>query len=236
MQNIISIVIGLSMALFTMRAPALVPIEAGLDRGKALCRQLPRAGECECEAPWQHACAQYLNGLAYYSGLYIGDVNGDQVPEVVVDINTLGSTVVLCWTGNSLQELDLETVSAWGSVTWIPATGQFLHSPFYGHTTGTWGYEEYILYDWTGTEYVQTFSMLRESGYYWDEENYEYGESFIDGEKVDNAVFEGKLAEMEALKEKNSGSLSFWSLEEEDFEEKVREFLPCFEMPRWEER
>ena len=124
-------------------------------------------------------------------------------------------------------------MSAWGSVTYIPESGQFLYSPFYGHTTGTWGYEEYYLYDWTGTEYVQTFSMLRESGYYQDAETFEYGESFIDGERTDNAAFEERLAQIKELKEKNSESLSFRWLEEEDFEEKVKEILPCFEMPGW---
>ena len=123
-----------------------------------------------------------------------------------------------------------ETVSAWGSVTYIADTGQFLYCPFYGHTTGTWGYEEYYLYDWTGEEYEQTFSMLRESGYYQDEESYEYGESFIDGKKTDNESFEKKLAEIEKLRDENSGNLPFWNLEEEGFEKKVRELLPCYRM------
>ncbi len=232
-QNTVSVIIGLSMALFTMKAPALASLTVGVEGAKAAGSQILTAGECGCEFPWQHAYAQYLNELEYYSGLYIGDVNGDTVPEAVIDINTLGSTIVLFWNESGLQELNLETVSAWGSVTYIPESGQFLYSPFYGHTTGTWGYEEYYLYDWTGTEYVQTFSMLRESGYYQDAETFEYGESFIDGERTDNAAFEERLAQIKELKEKNSESLSFRWLEEEDFEEKVKEILPCFEMPGW---
>lgn len=212
MNSFFLIVIGLSMALFTSKAGA------------------DTRGECRCEYSWQHAYAEYINDLEYYSGLYIGDLNGDEIPEAVIDVNTLGSVIVLYDTREGRKELNLETVSAWGSVTYIADTGQFLYCPFYGHTTGTWGYEEYYLYDWTGEEYEQTFSMLRESGYYQDEENYEYGESFIDGKKTDNESFEKKLAEIEKLRDENSGNLPFWNLEEEGFEEKVRELLPCYRM------
>lgn len=228
MKSILALIAGLSMALFTLKTTALMPVESAGERA------LP-AGECLCEYPWQHAYAEYINSLGYYAGLYFGDINGDEIPEAVIDVNTLGSTIVLYYTESGLQELSLETVSAWGSVTYLPDTMQFLYSPFYGHTTGTWGYEEYYLYDWTGTEYVQTFSMLRESGYYQDKEHYEYGESHIDGEKVDNAGFEAKLAEIEKIRDENSKSLHFWYLEEEGFESKVKEILPCFEMPDWEE-
>ena len=212
MKNFFLIVIGLSMALFLSRT--------GADTGK----------ECMCEYPWQHAYAQYINDLEYYAGLYIRDLNGDEIPEAVIDVNTLGSAIVLYYTQEGRKELELETVSAWGSVTYIPDTGQFLYCPFYGHTTGTWGYEEYYLYDWTGKAYEQTFSMLRESGYFHDEGNYEYGQSYIDGKKTDNKSFEDKLAEIEKLRDRNSGNLPFWNLEEEGFEEKVKEILPCYRM------
>ena len=216
------------MALSTVKAIALTSLEAAAE-------QTAPVKECLCEHPWQHAYAEYINELGYYSGLYIGDVNGDEIPEAVIDVNTLGSTIVLYYTESGMQELNLETVSAWGSVTYIPDTKQFLYSPFYGHTTGTWKYREYYLYDWTGEGYEQTFSMLRESGYYWDEEHYEYGESYIDGEQTDNGSFEAKLEEIERLRDENSESLHFWYLEEEGFEEKVKELLPCFEMSNWEE-
>lgn len=227
MQSTITLAIALTMVLFNAKTVAM-PI---LNIATA---QITSQKECLCVYPWQHAYAEYINDLGYYSGLFIGDINGDVIPEVVIDVNTLGSTIVLYYTESGMQELNLETISAWGSVTYIPSAGQFLYSPFYGHTTGTWGYEEYYLYDWTGKGYVQTFSMLRESGYYWDEEHYEYGECYIDGEPTDNDSFEAKLKEMEKFRDENRGSLSFWYLEEEEFESKVKEFLPCFQMPNWE--
>lgn len=223
MGNIITIAIGLTMAFVFMKAAAPASFET-------VAAQIAPVKECRCEYPWQHAYAEYINDQICYSGLYIGDINGDEIPEAVIDVNTLGSTIVLYYTESGMQELNLETVSAWGSVTYIPSTGQFLYSPFYGHTTGTWGYEEYYLYDWTGTEYVQTFSMLRDSGYYWDEEHYEYGESCINGDPTDNESFEEKLREIEKLRDENSGSLPFWYLEEGAFENKVKELLPCFQM------
>ena len=42
--------------------------------------------------------------------------------------------------------------------------------------------------------------------------------------------FEKKLAEIEKLRDENSGNLPFWNLEEEGFEKKVRELLPCYRM------
>ncbi|MBD5547972.1 MAG: hypothetical protein HDQ97_11320 [Lachnospiraceae bacterium] len=228
MNDILKLIISLLMAIFITKTTALPSLEVAVMKNEP-------AKECLCKYPWQHAYAEYINELGYYSGLYIDDINGDEIPEVVIDINTLGSTIVLYYTDSGMQELNLQTVSDWGSVTYIPDTKQFLYSPFYGHTTGTWGYKEYYLYDWTGTEYIQTFSMLRESGYYWDKETYEYGESSINGEETDNAGFEAKLTEIEKLRDENSGSLQFWYLQEEGFEENVRELLPCFEMPDWGE-
>ncbi len=114
MNSFFLIVIGLSMALFTSKAGA------------------DTRGECRCEYSWQHAYAEYINDLEYYSGLYIGDLNGDEIPEAVIDVNTLGSVIVLYDTREGRKELNLETVSAWGSVTYIADTGQFLYFPFTG--------------------------------------------------------------------------------------------------------
>ena len=94
-----------------------------------------------------------------------------------------------------MQLLDLETVSASGAVTWIADTKQFIHCPFFGHTTGTWGYIEYYVFDWTGMEYEQTLSLLRESGRYIDENDNEYGRCYINDEETDAATFEEKLEE-----------------------------------------
>lgn len=176
--------------------------------------------------------AEYLNNLDFYRGIYIDDINGDEIPEMIIDINELGSYQILYHTENGLAELELETVSAWGYVIWIADTKQFLFCPFYGHTTGTWGYIEYYIYDWTGTEYEQTLSLFRESGYYVDEDNNYYGRCYINGEETDAASFETMLEEIEVLKQENnllSKAFPIVSIDDENFEAYVKENLPCFQ-------
>lgn len=187
--------------------------------------------ECRCEYPYQHDYAEYLNDLDFYQGIYIGDINDDEIPEMIIDINDYGSYQLLYYTEDGVQMLDLETVSAWGAVTWIADTKQFIYCPFFGHTTGTWGYIEYYVFDWNGTEYEQTFSMLRESGYYVDENNNEYGKCYINDEETDAATFEEKLEEIEKLVQENnrlSEAFPIVHIDDENFENYVRENLPCF--------
>lgn len=191
---------------------------------------LPDRG-CQCKYPYQHDYAEYLNGLDFYQGIYIGDINYDEIPEVIIDINDYGSYQLLYYTKDGIQMLDLETVSAWGAVTWIADTKQFIYCPFFGHTTGTWGYIEYYVFDWTGTEYKQTFSMLRESGYYVDENNNEYGRCYINDEEIDAVTFEEKLEEIEKTRQENSElskAFPIVYLDDENFEDYVKENLPCF--------
>ena len=191
------------------------------------------AVECHCEYDWQHAYAEYINNMDYYVGLYIDDINGDDIPEAVIKRYNTYDTIVLYYTENGLAELKLETVSDWGRITYLADTKQILFSPFYGHTQGTWGYEEYYLYDWTGTEYTETFSILRESGYYyeWEGEYYEeIGQEYIDGEKVDNDTFEAKFAEIKELESAN-GYFPVVNTKDENFETYAKENLPDFKMP-----
>ncbi len=109
---------------------------------------------CTCESEFQHACCEYLNGLNFLAGgVYYGDINGDDKPEAVVEINPGEFTYVLFENENGMQELPLETISDWGCVRYIADTKQILLRPFWGHTTGTWGYEEYYLYYWNGSDY-----------------------------------------------------------------------------------
>ncbi len=188
-------------------------------------------GECQCEYPYQHDYAEYLNAIDFYQGIYIGDINDDEIPEVIIDINDYGSCQLLYYTEDGIQMLDLETVSAWGAVTWIDDAKQFLYCPFFGHTTGTWGYIEYYVFDWNGTEYEQTFSMLRESGYYVDENNNEYGKCYINDEETDTATFKKKLEEIEKLAQENrrlSEAFPIVHIDDGNFEGYVRENLPCF--------
>lgn len=187
--------------------------------------------ECRCEYPYQHDYAEYLNELDFYLGIYIGDINYDEIPEMIIDFNDYGSYQLLYYTEDGMEMLNLETVSAWGVVTWIADTKQFIHCPFFGHTTGTWGYIEYYVFDWTGTEYEQTFSLLRESGYYVDENNNEYGKCYINDEETDAATFEEKLEEIEKLVKENcrlSEAFPIVHVDDGNFEDYVRENLPCF--------
>ena len=195
--------------------------------------------ECHCEYDWQHAYAEYINALDYYAGLYIEDINGDDIPEAVIKrYNTeretdSTKTIILYYTEKGMAELVLETVSVWGRIAYIADTKQILFCPFYGHTQGTYGYEEYYLYDWTGTEYEVSSSILRESGYYWydDKEYHEVlGQAYIDGEEVDNDVFEVRYDEFRELAAAND-NFRFVTVTDENFESYAKEKLPDFKMP-----
>ena len=167
------------------------------------------AAECHCPTEWQHAYSEYLNSLDFLSGgVYPGDINGDDIPEAVIEINPYEMTDLLYFNDDGMQVLKLETTSVWGSVRYIPDTKQILLMPMRGHTWGTYGYEEYYLYDWNGPDFEVTSTIFRESGMYFiDEdgtEHSELGQGYIDGIAVDNGTFEGKLAEFEKLCDENS--------------------------------
>lgn len=167
------------------------------------------AAECHCPTEWQHAYSEYLNSLDFLAGgIYLGDINGDDIPEAVIEINPYEMTDLLYFNDDGMQVLKLETTSVWGSVRYIPDTKQILLMPMRGHTWGTYGYEEYYLYDWNGSDFEVTSTIFRESGMYFiDEdgtEHSELGQGYIDGIAVDNGTFEGKLAEFEKLCDENS--------------------------------
>lgn len=197
---------------------------------------------CTCESEFQHYCCEYLNGLDFLAGgVYYGDINGDDNPEAVIEINPFQLTYVLYENENGIQELPLETMSAWGYVRYIADTKQILYCPAYGHTWGSWGYEEYYIYDWNGSDYEVTASILRESGYHDEqdgEEYTEYGQAYIDGEEVDNETFETKFAEYEKLRDGNEYFPIVPICEEETYKPNpdpetyinyIKENFPCFD-------
>lgn len=185
--------------------------------------------ECNCEHEWQHAFAEYINGQDFYMGLYVGDINGDETPEAVIAQNICEWTTILYYLDGEVYTLDLQTSSSWGYVRYLPETNQILFCPFYGHTWGTFGYEEYYLYDWTDEGYVESFSMFRESGYYNSEEDFGYGQGYINGEEVDFDTFEVKLAEIKRLVEENEYFPCIYK-DDENYAEYVAENLPCVKM------
>ncbi|MDE7254496.1 MAG: hypothetical protein K2O32_16355 [Acetatifactor sp.] len=200
---------------------------------------------CLCEYPWQHAYAEYImdyirqlpeNPYGLY-GVYIGDINDDEIPEMVIAMNEFHYTTILYYTGDALTEMLLETVSCWGSVTYIADTGQILFSPFGGHTDGTFGYREYYLYSWTGTGYEQTFSLFRDSGYYYryrsdtEEDFGEYNQGYINGVETDFDTFEAELAHIYDLKMENDYFPVVTVIDEALFERYLEESLLCFVMP-----
>ena len=164
---------------------------------------------CTCPNKWQHAYSEYLNGLDFLTGgVYLGDINGDDIPEAVVEINPYELTDILYFNDDGMQVLELWTTSVWGSVRYIPDTMQILFQPMRGHTWGTYGYTEYYLYGWNGSDFEVVSTLFRESGmYYTDEdgtEHAELGRAYIDGVEVDNDTFEARLAEIQKLEQDNS--------------------------------
>ncbi len=164
---------------------------------------------CTCPNKWQHAYSEYLNGLDFLTGgVYLGDINGDDIPEAVIEINPFEMTDILYFNDSGMQKLELYTTSVWGSVRYIPDTRQILFQPMRGHTWGTYGYTEYYLYGWNGSDFEVVSTLFRESGmYYTDEdgtEHSELGQAYIDGVEVDSDTFEGKLAKYQKLEQDNS--------------------------------
>lgn len=164
---------------------------------------------CTCPNEWQHAYSEYLNGLDFLTGgVYLGDINGDDIPEAVVEKNPYELTDILYFNDDGMQVLELWTTSVWGSVRYIPDTMQILFQPMRGHTWGTYGYTDYYLYGWNGLDFEVVSTLFRESGmYYTDEdgtEHSELGQAYIDGAEVDNDTFEARLAEIQKLEQDNS--------------------------------
>lgn len=164
---------------------------------------------CTCPNEWQHAYSEYLNGLDFLTGgVYLGDINGDDIPEAVIEINPYELTDILYFNDDGMQVLELWTTSVWGSVRYIPDTMQILFQPMRGHTWGTYGFTDYYLYGWNGSDFEAVSTLFRESGmYYTDEdgtEHAELGQAYIDGVEVDNDTFEARLAEIQKLEQTNS--------------------------------
>ncbi len=164
---------------------------------------------CTCPNKWQHAYSEYLNGLDFLrGGVYLGDINGDDIPEAVIEINPYELTDILYFNDDGMQVLELWTTSVWGSVRYIPDTKQILFQSMRGHTWGTYGFTDYCLYGWNGSDFEVVSTLFRESGmYYIDEdetEHAELGQAYIDGAEVDNDTFEARLAEIQKLEQDNS--------------------------------
>ena len=79
--------------------------------------------------------------------------------------------------------------------------------------------------------YAESFSMLRESGHYNSEEDFAYGQGYINGEEVDFDTFEEKLAEMKQLVKENEYFPTVLK-NDENFESYIAENLPCVKFNR----
>ncbi|MDE6030834.1 MAG: hypothetical protein K2G32_04365 [Oscillospiraceae bacterium] len=180
---------------------------------------------------WRRAYVEYLNGCTFIGGgVMLDDINFDGTPEAVIAINPIGYTIVLYYNENGLQVLELE-VASWGNVSYEPETGRIIHTPFYGHTTGTYGYSECYVYEWNGSDYVQSFSELRESGYFLSAETAEYGQAYINGEPVSGEVYDEKIDEFFAQVGETE-RFPVVKTSDENFEEYMRENFPGFN--NWE--
>lgn len=164
---------------------------------------------CTCPTEWQHQYSEYLNSLDFLKGgVYLGDINGDDIPEAVIEINPYEMTDILYFNDDGMQVLQLWTTSVWGSVRYIPDTMQILFQPMRGHTWGTYGFEEYYLYGWNGSDFEVDEMIYRDAGMYYIDgdgtEHAELGQTYIDGVEVDSDTFEEKLAEYQKLEQDNS--------------------------------
>ena len=147
------------------------------------------------------------------------------MPEAVIAVKPFGYTIVLYYNENGLQVLELKVT--WGSVRYEPETGRIFHTPFYGHTLGTFGYYECYVYEWNGSDYVQAFSELRESGYVLSAETAEYGQTYINGEPVSGEVYDEKIDEFFA-RVGETDNFPVVKTSDENFEEYMRENFPGF--------
>lgn len=197
---------------------------------------------CTCESDFQHACCEYLNGLDYLTGgVYYGDINGDDKPEAVIEINNYESTHILYENNNGIQVLKLETVSCWGEVSYIADTKQIFFTPMRGHTGGTWGYEEHHVYDWNGTDYEVTTTISRESGYPLTGEDgtvySDWSDGYINGEFLEHDAFEARLEEYEKLRNGNGYFPIAYIFDRNDrpnpdpetYKNYIKENFPCFD-------
>ena len=165
---------------------------------------------------WQNAYAEYFNDRAlictdslytdYNNSWHIGDMNGDNIPEIIEsrDHNDHPWVNILTYGNGDIRSLEFTVRSTWGFIGYIEETRQFIALEFSGHTTGTHGnITNYALYDWTPDGYKQTYFIDRESGYYNPDTREEiYGNAYMNGNPVTNEEFELAKAQMDALKEK----------------------------------
>ena len=149
------------------------------------------------ENEWRKDYADFLEEyLTDSSGFYIGDINGDGIPEAVISYNETNSGVIAYYNNNGFAILDLEVISLWGKVGYLEETKQLIIQPFREHTTGTFGFVDYIIYEWINDDYIPVLTLNRESGNY-DVSEYEQG--YINGEPVEFIEFEDKVKETDAL-------------------------------------
>lgn len=173
----------------------------------------------EINVDYKKDYAEYLNNQTFWEGgLYIGDINGDGIPEAVIEINECESTVILYYNENGMQELELWTMSDKGYVRYLPDTNQIVYSEY--HFRGGAGNE---IYSWENRDYIKTFSMSRLA----------YGEgedipqAYIDDAEVDRDTFESKLLEFEKYRDEGE-YFPVISVNDENFESYVKENLPEF--------
>ena len=78
-----------------------------------------------------------LDSYEEFSGVYIGDLMGDEREELVVAVNALGITDVYVPEGNTIKKYHFDVMSVWGFTKYNRSERSFINLEYYGHTEGS---------------------------------------------------------------------------------------------------
>jgi hypothetical protein len=77
-----------------------------------------------------------LDSYEEFSGVYIGDLMGDEREELVVAVNPLGITDIYVPEGNVIKKYHFDVMSVWGFTKYDKYERTIVNLEYYGHTEG----------------------------------------------------------------------------------------------------
>ena len=78
-----------------------------------------------------------LDSYDDFSGVYIGDLMGDEREELVVAVNTLGIMDIYVPEGKVIKKYHFDVMSVWGYTKYNKAERTIVNMAYYGHTEGS---------------------------------------------------------------------------------------------------